>query len=447
MTAKQHIRNILILIAVILFGLWWYVTTPDKAQLDIKELQGDTPNLTKMRPEASPTISIAEIVGWSKGAKPVAAPGFAVAEFAEGLDHPRWLHTLPNGDILVAESTQPSREVQGVADWITRKVMSKANGSQKSANRISLLRDGDGDGVAETKSALLEGLNSPFGMALVGDKLYVGNTDSVMAFPFKVGETKITAKGEKIMSLPAGHPNNHWARNLFYDPTQDSLFITIGSNSNIGENGMESEKDRARIMQYELKRGTARVYAYGLRNPNGLDIHPVSGRLWTVVNERDMLGSDGPPDYLTSVDFGTFYGWPWYYWGRFEDRRVDQTRPSLRQYSKPPNYALGPHVAALGLAFAKDKSFGEAFSNGAFVAEHGSWNRSPKSGYAVVYVPFNERGFPVDKVKPQPILTGFLTKDEKSVYGRPAGLALDGKGGLLVADDAGNKIWRVTAAK
>ena len=280
-------------------------------------------------------------------------------------------------------------------------------------------------------------------MALVGDTLYVANTDAVLAFPYKTGETKITAKGTKILDLPSSPPNNHWARNLIAAPDGQSLYITVGSNSNIAEGGMDKEKDRALIRQYDLKTRQSIVYAYGLRNPNGLAFNPKSGTLWTVVNERDMLGSDGPPDYLTTVDFGTFYGWPFFYWGGIQDQRVPQLRLDLQQYTKRPDYALGPHVAALGLAFNSGTTLGTRFSNGAFIGMHGSWNRYPASGYKVAYVPFNERGFPTGE-KPVDVLTGFLN-DKGQAQGRPVGVIVDKKGALLVADDAGNRIWRVTA--
>jgi glucose/arabinose dehydrogenase len=447
MTRRQHIRNFLIMALIGAVGLYWYLTTPDKARLELSQMQGKIPKLDTMRPEKFPTVKIAKIIGWSKDAAPTPAQGLSVTPFAADLDHPRWLHILPNGDVLVAESTQPSRPVDGVMDWVARKLVMDANGSTVSANRITLLRDADGDGVAEFRSVLLEGLNSPFGMALYGESLLVANTDEVRAFPFKVGDTKITAKGQKMMSLPANAPNNHWARNIIIDPKGEKLFVTIGSNSNIAENGVEAEKDRAQIKEYDLKTGQTRIWAYGIRNPNGLAFNPISGTLWMTVNERDMLGSDGPPDYLSTVDFGTFYGWPYYYWGGMEDRRVPQSRRDLRQYSKRPDYALGPHVAALGLAFSPGgKAWGNAYANGAFVAMHGSWNRVPVSGYKVVYIPYNERGFPQDGSKPVDVLTGFLNQKGEA-HGRPAGLAFDKGGGLLVADDSGNRIWRVTPAK
>lgn len=443
MSWKTHARNIAILVVIALIGAYWYLSTPDKAQVALEDMQGLAPKLTQVRPEKFPSIKIAKIVGWQGDAKPVAASGLKVAAFADKLDHPRWLLELPNGDVLVAESSAPDRPVKGVEDWIARKLISDAGGAGGSPDRITLLRDADGDGVAEFRSELLSGLRSPFGMALVGTTLYVANTDALMAFPFNVGETKITAKGTKVMDLPANLPNNHWARNVVASPDGQSLYITIGSDSNIAEGGMDKEKDRAQIKEYNLKTRESLVFAYGLRNPNGLAFNPISGTLWTVVNERDMLGSDGPPDYLSTVDFGTFYGWPFFYWGGYEDQRVPQARPDLKQYTKRPDYALGPHVAALGLAFNTGPALGASFANGAFIGMHGSWNRSPPSGYKVVFIPFNERGFPTG-AKPVDVLTGFLDAKGQA-QGRPVGVIVDRKGALLVADDAGNRIWRVTA--
>lgn len=443
MTWKSHLRNAAIIIVLLLAGAYWYLSSPDKARVALEDMQGQAPKLTTPRHENFPTINIAKVVGWPEGAKPSAASGLKVAAFAEKLDHPRWLLELPNGDILVAESWAPKRPSQGIGDKIARNIMSKADGVETSPDRITLLRDANGDGVAEFRSVFLDGLHSPFGMALVGETLYVANTDAVLAFPYKTGETKIAAKGTKILDLPSSPPNNHWARNLIAAPDGQSLYITVGSNSNIAEGGMDKEQDRALIRQYDLKTKQSLVYAYGLRNPNGLAFNPKSGTLWTVVNERDMLGSDGPPDYLTTVDFGTFYGWPFFYWGGIQDQRVPQLRLDLQQYTKRPDYALGPHVAALGLAFNSGTALGSRFSNGAFIGMHGSWNRYPASGYKVVYVPFNERGFPTGE-KPADVLTGFLN-DKGQAQGRPVGVIVDRKGALLVADDAGNRIWRVTA--
>ncbi len=444
MSRKAHLRNALIFLLVALAGAWWYLSRPDKAQQELAALQGQTPALKMMRSESFPTIGIPNVVGWAKGTAPTPAQGLEVKPFASGLAHPRNLYVLPNGDVLVAESNAPDHTPQGLQDRIAKRLMAKSNAGGTSANRITLLRDEDGDGVAETRHALLQNLNSPFGMALVGDRLFVANTDAVMSFPFKPGETEITAKGDKIMDLPAKAPNNHWTRNLAYDEREQMLYVTIGSNSNIAENDAAGEQDRAQIKQYDLKRKEASVFAYGLRNPTGLAFNPKTGTLWTSVNERDMLGSDGPPDYVTSVTFGTFYGWPYFYWGQNEDRRVVQAHMELKQYSKRPDYALGPHVAALGIGFSPGKALGDAYASGLFIAEHGSWNREPKSGYEVVFVPFNDRGFPVDKAKPVPVLSGFLAKDGKSAFGRPSSIAFDASGMLLVSDDSGNMIWRVT---
>ena len=443
MTWKVHLRNFAILLVVALFGAYWYLSSPDKARVALEDMQGQLPKLTPARAEGFPTIAIAKIVGWKGDAKPVAAPGLQVAAFADKLDHPRWLLELPNGDVLVAESSSPDRRIMGVEDWIGRKLIEEAGGAGGSPDRITLLRDADGNGVAEFRSVLLSGLHSPFGMALVGDRLYVANTDALLSFPFKPGETKIAAKGEKVMDLPANLPNNHWARNVIVAPDGQSLFISIGSDSNIAEGGLAAEQGRAQIKQFDLKTKKSLIFAYGLRNANGMAFNPSSGTLWTVVNERDMLGSDGPPDYLTTVDFGTFYGWPFYYWGGIEDQRVPQVRRDLKQYTKRPDYALGPHVAPLGLAFNAGPALGATFASGAFVGLHGSWNRSPPSGYKVVFVPFNDRGFPTG-AKPVDVLTGFLTAKGKA-QGRPVGVIVDRKGALLVADDAGNSIWRVTA--
>jgi glucose/arabinose dehydrogenase len=445
MTIRQHIRNISILLIVAIIAGGYYLTRPDVATLPLDAVQGGAPKLLQARNQRVPTINVAEIIGWKGAATPTAGKGLSVKAFADGLDHPRWLYELPNGDVLVAESTAPARPATGLGDWVQGKIMKKANGATKSANRITLLRDTNADGVADQRSVLLTGLNSPFGMALIKDMLYVANTDAIVSVPYKTGDLTISATPQKILDLPSSVPNNHWTRTLIAAPDGKSLYVSIGSNSNIGENGMESEADRAQIKQYEFDKKRARIYAYGLRNPVGLAYNPISKTLWTTVNERDMLGSDGPPDYLTTVDFGTFYGWPFYYWGGLEDFRVPQVRKDLRQYTKRPDYALGPHVAALGLAFSQTPALGTDYARGAFVAMHGSWNRVPASGYKVVYIPFNERGFPVEGVKPVDVLSGFLTKDGDA-QGRPAGVIVDKAGALLVADDSGNRIWRVSAA-
>jgi glucose/arabinose dehydrogenase len=445
LTWQTHLKIISALILLALGGFAWYLSTDDVATVEIAQTMGNKP-VIKARKENFPTINIAKITGWKEGATPVPAAGLSVNAFAAELDHPRWLHVLPNGDVLVAESTQPERPTMGVMDWIGRKLVMDANGSTVSADRITLLRDADGDGRAEFRSTLLtrdKGVHSPFGMQLVGQTLYVANTDSLMAYPFKPGDTEIKAKGEKIIDLPANLPNNHWARNVIASPDGKLLYVTVGSNSNIGENGMESEKNRAAVLEVDPAKKTFQLFATGVRNANGLAYEPINGELWMTVNERDMLGSDGPPDYLTAVDMGGNYGWPWFYWTR-PDPRVQPTRPDLQQYVKWPMYGLGPHTASLGLVFAGKAKLGANFARGAFIGQHGSWNRAPASGYKVIYVPFTPTGYPDYKAKPVDVLAGFLDKDGKA-QGRPAGVAIDSAGALLVADDAGNRVWRVSA--
>ncbi len=379
-----------------------------------------------------PTVRVAEAVGWPAGAKPVAASGWQVAAFAAGLDHPRWLCVLPNGDVLVAETNAPERpeEGKGIRGWATKQVMKKAGAGVPSANRITLLRDADGDGVAEARGVFLDGLNSPFGMALIGNELYVADTDAVLRFRYRAGETRISSSGETIAELPAGRRNHHWTKNILASRDGTKLYATVGSNSNAAENGIDEEAGRAAIWEIDLATGKTRILASGLRNPNGLAFEPRTGALWTAVNERDELGSDLVPDYLTSVKDGAFYGWPYSYYGPHVDERVKPQRPDLVAKAVKPDYALGSHVAALGLAFS---------SEGAFIGEHGSWNRSPPSGYEVVFVPF-ANGLPSGP--PQKVLTGFL--EEGKARGRPVGVALDRSGALLVADDVGNVVWRVT---
>ncbi len=445
LTWRTHLKIIGALILLALAGTYWYLSSDDIATVDLNQTLGHAP-VIKARQERFPTINIAKISGWKEGAKPIAAAGLTVDAFAADLDHPRWMHVLPNGDVLVAESTQPERPTLGFMDWVARKLVMDANGSTVSADRITLLRDADGDGRAEFRSTLLtraNGLHSPFGMQLVGQTLYVANTDSLLAFQFKPGETEIKAKGEKIIDLPANLPNNHWARNVIASPDGKLLYVTVGSNSNIGENGMESEKNRAAVFEVNPAKKSFQLFATGVRNANGLAYEPISGELWMTVNERDMLGSDGPPDYLTTVDLGGNYGWPWFYWTR-ADARVQPTRPDLQQYVKWPMYGLGPHTASLGLTFTGKAKLGPNFARGALIGQHGSWNRSPASGYKVLYVPFTDKGYPDYKAKPVDLLTGFLDKDGKA-QGRPAGVVIDGAGSLLVADDAGNRIWRVSA--
>jgi glucose/arabinose dehydrogenase len=405
---------------------------------------GPTPALPRPRSKLIPTLRIAEATGWPAGGKPLAAAGLSVNAFATGLQHPRWLYVLPNGDVLVAETNAPPRpeEGQGFKGRIMKSVMTRAGAAVPTANRITLLRDADGDGVAELSSPFIQGLNSPFGIALVGSTLYVANTDAVLAFPYQTGALHIDVKGNKITELPAGPRNHHWTKNIIASADGRYLYATAGSNSNIGENGMAAEEGRAAIWQIELATGAKRLFATGIRNPNGMAWEPDTGVLWTVSNERDELGDDLVPDYLTAVHDGAFYGWPYSYYGQHVDKRVKPQNPALVATARAPDYALGAHVAALGLASAAGSSLPPLFASGMFVAEHGSWNRKPMAGYKVVFVNF-AAGRPAGL--PRDVLTDFVSARGKAM-GRPVGLALDSRGALLVADDVGNTIWRVHAA-
>lgn len=440
---RKHILifgGILILAAA---AILFYMTRPDRARYEVEAVMGAEPKIADPRIQTIPTVKVAKAIGWPQGRTPTAAQGLTVQAFASGLDHPRWMYRLPNGDVLVAESNSPPREEGGIQNWVMKKLMGRAGAGVPSANRITLLRDSDGDGVAEARSALLEGLNSPLGMALVGEHLYVGNTDALVRFPFQVGQTRITAPAEKIVDLPPA--GNHWTRNIIASEDGRFIYVAVGSDSNIGEKGMDRETNRAAILEVDIANRTLRPYVTGIRNPVGMAIEPQTGALWTVVNERDMLGSDGPPDYLTRVQFGNYYGWPHSYWGGYIDTRVEPKRPELREYAARPDYALGAHTASLGLAFASDARLGATFARGAFVGQHGSWNRVPPSGYKVVFVPFGENGFPVRGQLPVDVLTGFLN-DEGQAMGRPVGVITDQRGALLVADDVGNVIWRVSGS-
>jgi glucose/arabinose dehydrogenase len=403
---------------------------------------GPTPTLPEPNETLIPTLDIAPAIGWPEGVMPVAAGGLAVTALASGLDHPRWLQVLPNGDVLVAETSAPPREESdsGIEGWITGLVLGRAGAAVPSANRITLLRDADGDGVAETRTVFLKDLNAPFGMALIGGDFYVANTDAILRFPYRDGETAIAAAGEKIADLPAGALNHHWTKSLIASPDGQRLYATVGSNSNVGENGLDREYQRAAILEVDLATRKMRVFASGLRNPNGMGWQ--GDTLWTVVNERDELGSDLVPDYLTSVRDGGFYGWPYSYYGQHVDERVEPQKPELVAQAIVPDYALGNHTASLGLAFAEGALLPERLREGAFVGQHGSWNRDPPAGYKVIFVPFRDgrpEGMPID------VLTGFLSPDGDA-YGRPVGVAIDAKGALLVADDVGNVVWRVALA-
>ena len=414
----------------------------NEARLPVSAGMGPDPQLPPPEKSLLPAVNVAPARGWAEGAKPEPAAGLTVQAFADGLDHPRWLYVLPNGDVLVAETNAPERPEarKGLRGWFMKKTMKKAGAGVPSANRITLLRDTKGDGVADRRSAFLEGLNSPFGMALVEDRLYVANTDGIVRFPYRLGQTEIDAAGERVMDLPAGPINHHWTKNIIASRDGSKLYATVGSNSNVAEKGMDKEEGRAAIWELDLASGEHRVYATGLRNPNGMAWGP-DGRLWTVVNERDEIGPDLVPDYLTSVQEGGFYGWPYSYFGQHVDERVEPPRPELVAKAFAPDYALGPHTASLGLASAQGAGLPEPFDSGMFVGQHGSWNRKPHSGYKVIFVPFSG-GEPAGEAVD--VLTGFLT-EEGEANGRPVGVAIDGRGALLVADDVGNVIWRVSA--
>src|SRR5215813_3945340 len=416
----------------------------DTATLPLKSGMGPRPILPPPRHTLAPTVHIAPAKGWPENTKPTPAAGLAVNAYANGLDHPRWLYVLPNGDVLVAETNAPPRpeDGKGVKGWAMKYFRQRAGATPPSANRITLLRDTDGDGVADVRTVFLENLNSPFGMALVGPVLYVANTDALVRFLYTSGATRIAAPGTKVADLPGGPLNHHWTKNVIASRDGSRLYATVGSNSNAAENGIEKETDRAAILEIDPAKGTRRVFASGLRNPNGLGWEPKTGALWTVVNERDELGSDLVPDYLTSVKDGGFYGWPYSYYGKRVDTRVSPPRPDLVAKAIVPDYALGAHVAALGLTFYEGTLLPQRYAGGAFVGQHGSWNRRPLSGYKVVFVRF-EGGRPVGM--PEDVLTGFIDGDDNA-RGRPVGVAVDRAGALLVADDVGNVIWRVTPA-
>ena len=415
----------------------------EMALLPVSAGMGPQPVLPAPQQRLIPTVNIAPATGWPAGQMPVAANGLEVNAFAFDLDHPRWLYVLPNGDVLVAETNAPPKpdDASGLRGWVMGLVMKRAGARVPSANRITLLRDTDADGMADQHSVLLAGLNSPFGMALVGDQLFVATTDAVLRFPYQSGQTRITVEPVKLLDLPAGPINHHWTKNLIASADGRKLYVTVGSNSNVAERGMAVEEGRAAIWEVDVKTGEHRIFASGLRNPVGLAWEPGSGALWSSVNERDELGSDLVPDYMTSVRDGGYYGWPYSYYGQHVDQRVTPQRPDLVASALVPDFALGPHTASLGLAWSVGTSLPKPFEQGMFVGQHGSWNRRPHSGYKVIFVPFGAgrpAGDPVD------VLTGFLSEDGRA-FGRPVGVALDRQGALLVADDVGNIIWRVSA--
>ncbi len=408
------------------------------------EVNGIGPNPQLPEPDKSliPTVNVVEAVGWRDGGQPAPAAGTAVTPFAKGLDHPRWLYVLPNGDVLVAETNAPPRpdDAKGIKGWFFKRYQKKAGGAVPTANRISLLRDADGDGTAETRTALLTNLNSPFGMALVGNTLFIANADAVVKVPYTEGATEIRETPQKVADLPGGTLNHHWTKGLIASADGRKLYAAVGSNSNAAENGMDKEEGRAAIWEIDIESGATRLFAAGLRNPVGMAWEPVTGALWASVNERDELGNDLVPDYITSVKDGGFYGWPYSYYGQHVDDRVEPARPDLVAKAIVPDYALGSHTASLGLAHSGINGLPPAFKEGMFVGQHGSWNRKPRAGYKVIFVPFangKPSGTPVD------VLTGFV-RDNGEAMGRPVGVAIDTRGGLLVADDVGNTVWRVS---
>jgi glucose/arabinose dehydrogenase len=413
------------------------------ATLPLSSGIGPHPQLPPPKTSLIPTVNVVTAKGWPDGASPVPAEGTAVAAFARGLDHPRWLYVLPNGDVLVAETNAPPRpeDGKGIKGWFFKRFQKKAGGAVPSANRIMLLRDTNGDGVADSQSVFLANLHSPFGMVLVGDTIYVANSDALVRFPYANGQERISAAPTTVVALPGGPINHHWTKNVVAAIDGSKLYVAVGSNSNVAENGIDKEEERAAIWEIDPRTGAHHVLASGLRNPVGMTIEPESGALWVAVNERDELGSDLVPDYMTAVRPGAFYGWPFSYYGSHVDRRVKPQRPDLVATAVTPDYALGAHTGSLGLAYAEATDLPNQFRHGMFVGQHGSWNRKPRSGYRVIFVPFSG---PVPSGDPIEVLTGFV-KDNGDAMGRPVGVAIDKQGALLVADDVGNTVWRVSA--
>jgi glucose/arabinose dehydrogenase len=413
----------------------------NSARLPVEAGTGPQPQLPAPTKSLIPTVNVAPARGWPEGSQPVSAQGTTVTAFATQLEHPRWIYVLPNGDVLVAETNAPPKpeDGKGIKGRLMKLFQKKAGAGTPSADRITLLRDADGDGRAELRTVFVDGLDSPFGMALVGSDFYVANSDAVVLFPYEPGATKLQGRGQVVVKLPAGPINHHWTKNVIASPDGSKLYVTVGSNSNVAENGLEAEKGRAAIWEIDPRTGNHRVYASGLRNPNGLAWVPGTGALWTVVNERDEIGSDLVPDYMTSVKDGGFYGWPFSYFGQHVDERVKPTDVALVEKAIVPDYALGPHTASLGLAYSESNSLPAEFQRGMFVGQHGSWNRKPRSGYKVVFVPFVD-GAP--QGKPVDVLSGFVNS-EGEANGRPVGVAFDKRGALLVADDVGDVVWRV----
>ncbi|WP_338467309.1 sorbosone dehydrogenase family protein [Novosphingobium sp. ZN18A2] len=436
----------LVVLVVVAGALLWFLTRGDTADLSEAQVSGGKPTIAEADGQTIPTVGIAKPVGWKSGERPVAAEGLEVTRFADGLDHPRSVYTLPNGDVLVAETNSPPRNGGGLTGMVERWLMNKAGAGEPSPNKIVVLRDTTGDGKADKRFVMANpALNSPFGMVLRDGRLYVANNDAVVSWPFQPGDTQLQGKPEKLVDLPAG--GEHWVRNLVLSPDGSKLYISVGSSTNIADNGIAAEKGRAVIDEYNFATGKMREFGGGMRNPNGMAFEPATGELWTVVNERDMLGSDGPPDYLSNVPIGVQYGWPWVYWKDHYDGRVKAPPPDyLTGYVRKPEYSLGAHTAPLGLAFVKGGTLlGPNYADGAVIARHGSWNRKPLAGYDVVFVAFDDHGN-VLPGQPKPILTGFLAdKDGDKTHGRPVWVEWAKDGALLVSDDVGGVIWRVTA--
>lgn len=436
----------LLLFVVVLATLGGIVSTAfygESADLPAEAGYGEQPRLPPPKTRPVPTLGLVKAVGWPPGESPTVPDGFSITAFATGLDHPRWLYSLPNGDVLVAETNAPSesRHCKALLSVVGGRIMDYVGAGVASADRITLLRDTDGDGMADVRHAFLTGLHSPFGMLLHEGDLYVANADAVVRFPYTEGVTAIDTAGEHVVDLPS-ELNHHWTKNLFVGERENTLMVTVGSNSNVGECGREAETNRAAILELDLATRELQPYATGLRNPNGLDRHPVTGALWTSVNERDELGSDLVPDYVTEVRRGDNFGWPHFYFGSVVDLRVDTAVwPAPEKPARRPDYAVGAHTAALGIAFTHGSAMPENWRSGLVVAQHGSWNRRPPSGYKVIYIPF-ARGRPSGP--PRNLVSGFLGPDDDA-RGRPVGVIVDGSGGLLVADDAGNTVWRVAA--
>ncbi len=413
------------------------------SQLPVSSGFGANPVLPQPESSLIPTVNVVQATGWTNDQKPIAAQGLVVNAFARDLNHPRWLYVLPNGDVLVAETNAPERpeDGKGIKGWFFKHFQEKAGGAVASANRITLLRDADGDGIAELRKVFLSGLNSPFGMALIGNTFYVANTDALVSFAYAEGQTEISIGATTVTELPAGPINHHWTKSMIASADGSKLYVGVGSNSNIMENGIEAEKERAAIWEVDLLTGSHRVFAFGLRNPVGMAWEPQTNALWVAVNERDELGNDLVPDYMTAVHDGAFYGWPYSYFGSHLDTRAKPPRPDLVAKAVVPDYALGAHTASLGLTSSLGSTLPARFENGMFVGQHGSWNRQPRSGYKVIFVPF-VGGVPAGE--PIDVLTGFVLENGNAM-GRPVGVVIDKHGALLVDDDVGNTIWRVTA--